>query len=183
MKIDNHNLIRQLHLKNEEALAYVIDEYGGLLKSVIGKNMSCLKEQQEECLDDVLLAIWENIDSFHPEKNSFKNWIAAIAKYKAIDYMRKYKKELSEFSYESIEYEEAYKDENMEALIENELSEKTEEMLSCLKEKDREIFIRLYADEETIDVISEELNMNKSVIYNRMSRAKKKLRKWKGAKI
>lgn len=80
MKINNQNLIKQLHLKNEEALVYVIDEYGGLLKSVIGKNMACLKEQQEECFNDVLLAIWQNIDSFHPEKNSFKNWIAAIAK-------------------------------------------------------------------------------------------------------
>lgn len=180
MKINNQNLIKQLHLKNEEALAYVIDKYGGLLKSVIGKNMACLKEQQEECFNDVLLAIWQNIDSFHPEKNSFKNWIAAIAKYKSIDYLRKYKNQLSEISYESIGHEETYKDKNLEAAIENELSEKTEEMLSCLKEKDREIFIRLYVGEEPVDIISEDFNMNRSVIYNRMSRAKKKLRKWKG---
>ena len=66
---------------------YVIDEYGGLIKAVIRKNMSCLKEYQEECMNDVLLSIWENIASYHPEKNSFKNWIAAIAKYKSIDYI------------------------------------------------------------------------------------------------
>ncbi len=50
MRIDNHNFIEQLHLKNEDALLYVIDEYGGLLKSVIRKNMSCIQAQQDECL-------------------------------------------------------------------------------------------------------------------------------------
>ena len=76
MKIDDHNFIQQLHLRNEAALMYVIDEYGGLIKAVIRKNMSCLKEYQEECMNDVLLSIWENIESYHPEKNSFKNCIA-----------------------------------------------------------------------------------------------------------
>jgi len=35
-----------------------------------------------------LLAIWDNIDSFDEDKNSFKNWVAAISKYKSIDYQR-----------------------------------------------------------------------------------------------
>lgn len=37
MKIDNDNFIDQLRIKNEAALMYVIDEYGGLIKAVIGK--------------------------------------------------------------------------------------------------------------------------------------------------
>lgn len=179
MRIDNHNFIQQLHLKNEDALKYVIDEYGGLIKSVIEKNMTCLKEQQGECLNDVLLAIWKNIDSFRPEKNSFKNWVAAIAKYKAIDYIRKYKKELTAISYEAMDTEITYKNNSLEA-VENELSEKTQELLLCLKEKDREIFLRLYANEESIETVSRDLKMNKSVIYNRISRAKKRIRRLKG---
>lgn len=54
-------------------------------------------------MNDVLLAIWDHIDSFQPEKNSFKNWIAAIEKYKAIDYLRKYQKEQMEVSLETAE--------------------------------------------------------------------------------
>ncbi|MGF7186815.1 DNA-directed RNA polymerase specialized sigma24 family protein [Desulfitispora alkaliphila] len=71
---------------------YVIDNYGGLIKSIVGKHLYNLQHLHEECLDDVLLAVWDNIDSFYPEKNSFKNWVAAIAKYKSIDYKRKYLK-------------------------------------------------------------------------------------------
>ena len=52
----------------KKALAYVIDEYGGLLMSVIRKHLFYLPEKQEECFDDVLLKIWQNIESFHEEK-------------------------------------------------------------------------------------------------------------------
>ena len=180
MKIDNHNFIQQLHLKNEAALMYVIDEYGGLIKSVIGKNMSCIKEYQEECMNDVLLSIWENIESYHPEKNSFKNWIAAIAKYKSIDYMRKYRKTFSDISYDNDIFEEPFEEINITQILDNEISEKMKELLSCLKEKDREIFIRLYVDEASIEEVSKEFNIKKSVIYSRISRAKKRIRNMEG---
>lgn len=180
MKIDNHNFIQQLHLKNEAALMYVIDEYGGLIKSVIGKNMSCIKEYQEECMNDVLLSIWENIESYHPEKNSFKNWIAAIAKYKSIDYMRKYRKTFSDISYDNDIFEEPFEEIDITQILDNEISEKMKELLSCLKEKDREIFIRLYVDEASIEEVSKEFNIKKSVIYSRISRAKKRIRNMEG---
>lgn len=177
MEINNHNFIQQLRDKNEDALMYLIDEYGGLIKSVIAKNMSCLEEEQHECMNDVLLAIWEHIDLYHPEKNSFKNWIAAIAKYKAIDYMRKYKKEISNISYDEISDTDSYVDNHLEQEIDAELSERINELLSCLKEKDRELLILLYANEEPIETVENALHMKKSVIYNRLSRAKKKIRK------
>lgn len=96
MKINEENYMDQLQKHNERALLYVIDKYGGLLKAVISKSLFRMQSYQEECMNDVLLAIWDHIDSFQPEKNSFKNWIAAIAKYKAIDYLRKYQKEQME---------------------------------------------------------------------------------------
>ena len=46
MKIGAKNYIKQLRLHNEKALAYVIDEYGGLLMSVIRKHLFYLPERQ-----------------------------------------------------------------------------------------------------------------------------------------
>jgi RNA polymerase sigma-70 factor (ECF subfamily) len=178
MNINATNFVEQMQRKNEAALMYVVDEYGGLLKSVIRKTMPYQKNLQEDCLNEVLFAVWEHIDSFHPEKNTFKNWVAAIAKYKAIDFMRKYKNETENVSYEALE-EVGMKtqDNDPERILDEEISEKVNELLSCLKEKDRELFIRLYAKEESIDCISSDMGMEKSVIYNRVSRAKKKIRK------
>lgn len=173
MVINDQNFIQQLHDRNEDALMYVIDTYGGLVKSVIAKNMSCLKEEQQDCMNDVFLAVWEHIDSYHPEKNSFKNWIAAIAKYKAIDYMRKFQREIINISYD----EKGYENRSLEAKLEDELSERTEELLSCLNEKDRELFLLLYAQEEPMETVSRKLHMSKPVIYNRISRAKKRIKK------
>ena len=175
MTIDNDNFIDQLYMKNEDALMYVIDEYGGLIKTVIKKNMSCLKLKQEECLNDVLLSIWEHIDSFQPDNNSFQNWIAAIAKYKSIDYMRKYKYESDKMVYDDIENYELQSEDRVE-ILDNEISARMEELLSVLKPRDREILIRIYANEEPVEQVSQDLNIEKSVIYNRVSRAKKKLR-------
>lgn len=179
MKIDEDNFIYQLHMKNEDALMYVIDEYGGLIKAVIRKNMSCLKLKQDECFNDVLLSIWEHIDSFQPENNSFRNWIAAIAKYKSIDYMRKHRYEADRIVYDEMENYELLSEDRVE-ILDHEISARTEELLSVLKPKDREILIRIYANEEPVEQVSRDLNIEKSVIYNRVSRAKKKLRTQKG---
>lgn len=141
--------------------------------------MSCLKLKQDECFNDVLLSIWEHIESFHTDNNSFKNWIAAIAKYKSIDYMRKYKYEADKIVYDEMENYELQIEDKVE-ILDNEISARTEELLSVLKPKDREILIRIYANEESVEQVSRDLNIEKSVIYNRVSRAKKKLRMQKG---
>ena len=171
MKIGEHNYIRQLQLHNEKALLYVIDAYGGLLKSVIRKQLFCLPGRQEECLDDVLLKIWQNISDFDESKNSFKNWAAAIARYRAIDYLRQYT---------TVDIEDtviAREDHRIAAMIEQEISEEVEKMLDTLKPVDRELFMRLYVEEQSVEQVSRETGMKKEVIYNRLSRSKRKLRR------
>ncbi len=175
MKIGEHNYIRQLQLHNEKALLYVIDAYGGLLKSVIRKQLFSLPERQEECLDDVLLKIWQNISDFDESKNSFKNWAAAIARYRAIDYLRQYQRELTTVDIEDTVI--AREDHRIAAMIEQEISEEVEKMLDALKPVDRELFMRLYVEEQSVEQVSRETGMKREVIYNRLSRSKRKLRR------
>lgn len=182
MKINEENYMDQLQKHNERALLYVIDEYGGLLNAVICKSLFRMQGYQEECMNDVLLAIWDHIDSFQPEKNSFKNWIAAIAKYKAIDYLRKYQKEQMEVSLETAECD-CIMESKLPAVADaDEISEEMEELL-CLSKRDRDLFLRLYVEEESVEEISQSAKLSKSVIYNRLSRAKKKLRARKKEQI
>ena len=60
--------------------------------------------------------------------------------------------------------------------MEQEISDELELMLSCLSPEDRELFLKLYVDEQEMDEISEETGLKKAVIYNRVSRGKKKIR-------
>lgn len=175
MKVGENNYIEQLRLHNEKALMYVIDSYGGLLKSVIVKHLFAMPDRVEECLNDVLLSIWENILSFDESRSTFKNWAAAIARYQAIDYLRKYKRELQQVEIEdNLAVEE---DAMFGQLLEEEISEEMERMLSCLNEKDRILFWKLYVEEKPIEEIGRETGMQKSVIYNRLSRGKRRIRK------
>lgn len=81
MKITQDNFIFNLSSKNEKALEYVIDQYGWLVKAIVQKHLYNLVDYQQECINDVFLGIWNNIDSFDSSKNTFKNWVAGIAKY------------------------------------------------------------------------------------------------------
>lgn len=175
MRIGENNYIEQLGLHNEEALIYVIDIYGGLLKSVISKHLFAMPDKIEECLNDVLLNIWENISSFDESRSSFKNWVAAVAKYRAIDYLRKYRQEPRQVNIEDILLSQG--DIMAERIISQEISEETESLLACLNESDRSLFLKLYIEEKPIEEISREMGMKKAVIYNRLSRGKRRIRK------
>lgn len=54
------DLIFKLTIKDESGLQELINHYSGLLKSVIHKHLYALPHYQEECLNDVFFAIWEN---------------------------------------------------------------------------------------------------------------------------
>ncbi|MDO4555585.1 MAG: sigma factor, partial [Lachnospiraceae bacterium] len=90
MKITKDNFVAQISCGNEKALHFVIEEYGWLIQAVVRRNLASLPNYEEECINDVLLAVWQHIDSFHPEQGEFSNWVAGVARYKAIDYKRKY---------------------------------------------------------------------------------------------
>lgn len=175
MRIGENNYIEQLCLHNEAALIYVIDIYGGLLKSVISKHLFAMPDRVEECLNDVLLNIWENISSFDESRNTFKNWAAAIARYQAIDYLRKYQRELQQVEIEDTLV--SKEDVMFERLVDEEISEEIESLLSCLNEKDRILFWKLYVEEKPMEEVSRETGMKKAVIYNRLSRGKRRIRK------
>lgn len=174
MKIDESNFISQLRNKNEKALDYVIDSYGWIIKSIVKKQLYNLQSVKEECINDILLGIWNNIDSFDESKNEFKNWVAGIAKFKSIDYKRKYLKSLG---YENIDdLEIGVPDTTHEEVTKNELDDDIKDMLNCLKERDRELFYKLYVEEKEIDDISKETGLKRETIYNRISRGKKKIK-------
>lgn len=175
MKINEDNYIARLRLRDERALEYVCDQYGGLIRAIVARKLFCLKNMEEDCINDVLYAVWEHIDAYNPEKNTFKNWLAAVTQYKCIDYLRKYGKDCGHQPLD--ETLEGRGDEPLEQLAAKELSEQMEQMLACLNEKDRSLFMKLYVEEWDAEQAGRELGMKKEAVYNRVSRAKSKIKR------
>lgn len=85
MKITEQNFVTQMIQGNEKALEYVMLHYGGLVKSVVHRYLYVLPQYEEECISDVFLAVWNHASSYMPERNPFANWIAGVARIKALD--------------------------------------------------------------------------------------------------
>lgn len=174
MKINEENFIKQIKLKNEKALDYVIENYVGLVKAIVKKHLNVSEELQEECLNDIFLAIWYGIENYDSNKNTFKNWIAAIAKFKSIDYQRKYYRNLIEQSIEKVELISSTTLE--EEILKNELDEKLDVILQDLKPIEREIFLDYYIKDKEVKTIAKDTNFNINAIYNKLSRTRKKIK-------
>lgn len=178
MQITEENFVEQIKKRNERALEYVIDNYAWILKTVIKKHLFYLMDYYDECMNDCLLAIWENIHSYNPKKSSFKNWIAGVAKYKSIDYTRKYLNDLENEDIEDVTI--AVKDNSHKAILEREIREEVEKLLDNLSKEDQRIFRKLYFEEKNMSEISKDMGLSKSILYNRISRGKRKiLKNWK----
>ena len=168
-------IVEGIRKKDENSFNKLIDVYGGLIKAIVIRHMSQFREYQEECINDILLSLWQNMKSYDENKNSLKNWIGAVSKYKAIDYKRRYYKN---FMYN--ELDENIPDTKSETAFE--IQEEIESILSCLPEKDREIFYRHYIIGEKISDIAKSQKKSPALLFNRMSRGRAKIRKaFKGA--
>lgn len=168
-------LIKYIKKKQEKGLELLIESYGSLIKAIVKKHLYNLESVQNECIDDILLSIWNNITRFDYKKNTLKNWIGAISKYKAIDYKRKYFKYFQEEDISSLTIESSYSIDK--ELLANELKSEIYSLLNSLSDKDKDIFIKHYIEEKNIDLVSAETGLKPSVIYNRLSRGRKKLKK------
>ncbi len=177
-KITDKNYIQRLREKDERALEYVIERYGGLLYSILRKKLVLIPDKVDECFDDVMLKVWEHTEDYDEGKCEFKGWLAAIARYQAIDYLRKAKREelgQASQSLEDMQIEPGFDDYRYRC-IEEAIDDEAEQLLSCLEPADQEIFRRLYLEGDSIDEISRDLNLSKSQVYNHTSRGKKKIR-------
>ncbi len=125
-------------------------------------------------MNDCLLGIWENIRYYDPKKSSFKNWVGGIAKYKSLNYVRKYLRDLENENMENVTI--PAEDNTLKEILSKEISLETEKMLKSLSEEDRGIFIKLYFEDKNMDEVSFDTGLTKPVIYNRLSRGKKRIR-------
>ena len=131
MKANEDNFVDLIKYRREEGLVYVIRTYGGLLKSIVQKRLFASPDRVEECMNDIFLGIWKNIDCFDESRGSFVNWAAGVARLEAIDTLRRIQREHPSVSLEELEMEIPKEDMALQKLTEQQLSKETEKIRSC----------------------------------------------------
>lgn len=151
--------------RNEKAFGMLVDDYGALIRSIVRRHLKNTM-YEDECVNDILLSLWQNMDSYDSGKNSLKNWIGAVCKYKCIDYLRRH-----------------YRDSRMCPLTEDIPAEEPEdlagladELLSGLKPDDRRLFRQHYIEGISVAEIAREQGKSPGLLYNRLSLGRKRLK-------
>ena len=160
-------IIKGIENKDEKALKIFIDTYGPVMKASIYKVLTFSENLRMEVLNDSLLAVWDNIKSYDSNRSSFKNWCAGIARYKAIDALRK------EIRHKKVELDDfancLSNDDGIEI-------DQTDEILKVLDKKDQEIFKKLFIEGYSYDDLAKVYDLSKAYLYNRVARGKKKIK-------
>ena len=152
MRIGRENLVMQLQFHNERALEFLIMEHGERLISIIRKHLFTLPNLQQECLADTIVAIWNHIESYD-EDNEFENWIGSVARYRCLEFLRAYQKEAT-----------------IAWLIEKEIAEEKEVMVSCLNPLEEELFYRFYVGEDFEQAARKDLALPYYNMYDLLNR-------------
>ena len=165
--MNEKKIIQGIKSRDEKSLRAFIDSYGPVMKASIYKVLTFNENVRMEVLNDSVLAVWDNIDSFDPARSSFKNWCAGVARYKAIDALRK------EIRHKSVDLDEV----SPYLSTDDDISiDETEEILKVLDEKDREIFRKLFLEGYSYDDLAKVYDISKAGLYNRVARGKKKIK-------
>ncbi len=183
MKANEDNFVSLIRKGREEGILYVIETYSGLLHAIVRKRLFMAPDRIEECMNDIFLGIWRNIDSFDESRGSFEGWAAGVARLEAIDTLRKIQREqrIQTVSMEDMEIPQ--EGSSVSELAEAELSEETKEILGCLSDKDQELFRRVFLEEEEPESAGAALGISRNNVYVRIFRGKEKIRKkWKERK-
>ena len=201
------DLARGLHERNPEALETLISRYSRELFYFIRLVLDGVGVVQdaEECVNDLFVAVWQEIDSFDPERGTLRTWLTMRAKYIALDRRRQLFRRQAYTLQSADENHQwgtsdgnagsgrnmlrrggydgdgrvtlpAYADANMEHLIEQ--SERREELslaLAMLPELDRQLIYLRYFKFASTEELAAKTGLTRHAVDTRLWRARKKL--------
>ena len=147
-------------------------------------------QDAEECASDLFITVWQEIDSFAPERGSLRTWLTMRAKYIALDRRRQIQRRQSSVtsldsavtepngSARAQEYLPLRQmEQNMEGQIEQrERREELRQALETLPELDRYLVYMRYFRLASTEEISAKTSLSRHAIDTRLWRARKTLR-------
>lgn len=172
--MSDEDIVSRIINRDETSIQDLINSYGKLIFGVIEKTLiyGHYRDEVDELFNEVIFKLWNNIKYFDVRRK-LSSYIISVAKFTAIDYVRKYGKEtlnleIKEEILDLVGSEDKY----------NILNEKEEflNLIEPLKVIDKNIFLRRYYFSEDIIEIAKALNVTSDYINNRLSRGRKKLR-------
>lgn len=173
-KYSEEELVVQLQRRNQQAFAYLYDNYAAALNGIIFRLVED-KELAEDILQEAFIKIWNNFSNYDTTKGRLFTWMLNLTRNLTIDTLRSkgYKKQSKISSDENSVSN--YADTN--ATLEKFDGIGIRKQLSNLKPEQRSIIDMAYFNGYTQDEISKEMGIPLGTVKTRMRSAILELRK------
>jgi len=96
---DDRELAQRLKQRDQRAMGELYDRYGRIAYALIYRIVKD-KGIAEDLLQETFLRVWNRVAGFDSEKGSLVAWVMAVARNRAIDYMRSVENRMRENVYE-----------------------------------------------------------------------------------
>lgn len=139
----------------------------------------CAKCRDKEAAQDITQETFLFLVNKYEElaDSNIRSWLLSVAERKVHEYFRKNKNEKSFVSIEDVEISTNDQYEQNQIDIEEIFDDVQKKILNILNENEKEIFIKLYIEKKSVDLVTEELNITNENLRARKSRMKRKVKK------
>ena len=166
------SMIEKLKRRDESGLEELMIHYSPLMRYIMSPILSDERDI-EECLQDAVLRIWQEIDRFDPQKGSWKSWLTTIVRNLALNRARAEKRR------EAGELDEEEADRGPtpeESILRKEQQDRLLQALNALRQEDRTLFYRKYYYRQSVRQIAAELGTTERCIEGKLYRIRQALK-------
>lgn len=165
-------IIALLRAEDEQGAEEFLRHYTPLMRYIIAPILPDVREQ-EECISETAMRVWEKIGQYDPHRGSWTAWLTALTRNGALNRARRGKRHAAEDLTEDIPSPSPTPE---EALLHQERQEALTRALYTLPERERLIFYRKYYYRQSTAQIAAELGMSERAVEGKLYRMKKQLR-------
>lgn len=175
--MSEYDLIEGLRRQDNEAMDELLHRHGPLMRYIIAPILPDSREQ-EECLSDVAMRIWEKIELYDPDRGNWLSWLSALTRNTALNRARQNRREGQEQELNEQILDE--RDQPEEQILKQEKTEALRRVLAGSKPEDRALIYRKYYYLQSTAQIAAELGMTERAVEGKLYRLKKKLKEGLG---
>lgn len=172
--VQEKDIIQLILKKDERGAEELLRSYGPLMRYII-KPILKSDEDMAECISDICMRVWNNIDKFDADKGSWTGWLTVISRNTAISFLKKNQDSgISDVLDEELEDSAP---QPADRLIQKEEAKRLKSALSELSQSEYMLFYRKYYYRQTAAQIAREMGITTKAAERRLDRIKEKLRK------
>lgn len=172
--MQENEIITLIRDRDERGAKALLEHDGALMRYIIAPILPDPRDR-EDCLSEAAMRVWEKIETFDPERGSWRTWLTVLTRNAALNRARHNRRHADDTELRPDQADPAPTPE--ESTLQKEQRDLLNRALRTLSAKDQALFFRKYYYLQSTSQIAAELGTTERAVEGRLYRIKKHLRK------